>query len=115
MVATNQTRLGRLMTQRDQIDAQIADLNARERQRNRKRETRRKIILGAVLAKHLARNPDSPWMAELLDELDRFVTRPGDRQLLDLPPLNTAAMPADTARIGKKKPSLRDGIVILKR
>ncbi len=105
-------RLERLLTQRDQLDAQIGLLSAREKQRARKRDTRRKILLGAVASKRLATNPNSAWSAQFMEELDRFILRPGDRQVLDLPPRPVPAVP-DTGR--KCKPSLKDGLHILRR
>ena len=43
----------------DQIDAQLADLTAREKLAERKRDTRRKVIMGALAGYHMRKNPNS--------------------------------------------------------
>jgi len=106
------TRLDQLRRRQAQLAAQIAGLDARARHQARKRDTRRKIVLGGFVAKHMAMNPGSPVTAALMDILDRFVTSPADRQLLNLPPI--ARLPAGSSA-GKSRPSLRDGTPILKR
>ena len=52
--------------------------------RERKTETRRKILVGAMVLSHVDQKPESN--ANLLRDLDEFLDRPRDRELFDLPP-----------------------------
>lgn len=79
------SRLDRLKLQRAQVDAKIKALEARNRTQSRKDDTRRKIITGALALEHMQRH--EAFAETMLDLLDRFVTRPQDRALFDLPPL----------------------------
>ena len=54
-----------------------------EKRAERKRDTRRKVLLGAM---HLEKMDQGPqYRAAQLRELDRFLTRPNDRALFGLP------------------------------
>ena len=55
--------------------------------RERKTETRRKILVGAMVLSHVDQKPESN--ANLLRDLDEFLERDRDRALFDLPPLPT--------------------------
>ena len=76
-------RLQKLRDKKDQIQAQIKDLASRERQQQRKDDTRRKIILGAFALEHLEKNKTSSFAQTILPLLDEYVTRPQDRELLN--------------------------------
>ena len=61
----------------------------RQQLKDRKADTRRKIILGgAILAAIRAGNFSDEWLFSLLD---RFVTRPEDRATWQLPPKDRAS------------------------
>lgn len=76
-------RLEELTQRRDQITAQIQALKAREQAAERKRETRRKILLGAAI---LAKVQRGEWPeSRMLNLLDRELTRAEDRALFGLP------------------------------
>ena len=77
-------RKTKLIQQRERIEAQLRDLNARERLRERKDDTRRKIIAGALALEHAG--VDQGFHATLQKLLNRYVVRAQDRALFDLPP-----------------------------
>ncbi len=78
-----------LRLKRQQLDAQLQALEAQQKEADRKAETRRKVIAGAVALDHLAKNPDDPLARKLSALLDEYVTRPADRALFGLPPPDT--------------------------
>mgnify|MGYP005725206025 CR=1 FL=1 len=71
----------------DQIDAQLADLSAREKLAERKRDTRRKVIMGALAAHHMRKNPRSSFAKKLAALIDEYVIGDIERSLFDLDPL----------------------------
>lgn len=80
-------RIETLRKKRDQLNARIKDAEARERQKKRKEDTRRKIIAGALALEHMAENPDSEFAKTLGKLIFRYVKKPKDRELFDLPPV----------------------------
>jgi len=77
-------RKAKLLQRKAQIEAQLQDLNARERLRERKMDTRRKVIAGALALEHAGIDPG--FHAELFKLLNRYVNRAQDRALFGLPP-----------------------------
>ena len=77
-------RIRQLEEQRARINAKIQRVRSRESQEERKRETRRKILAGAMVLDRVARKE----LAEKLfkADMDRFLERDQDRALFDLPP-----------------------------
>ena len=74
-----------LLKQRQkQLAARIASMEAREKSNERKKDTRRKILIGAYYL-DLARKMDT--MNELANTLDTYLTRESDRALFGLPVL----------------------------
>ena len=71
----------------DQIDAQLVDLSARERLAERKRDTRRKVIMGALAGYHMRKNPNSDFAKKLAALIDEYVIGDRERALFDLDPL----------------------------
>ncbi len=71
----------------DQIDAQLADLTAREKLAERKRDTRRKVIMGALAGFHMRKNPNSDFAKKLASLIDEYVIGDKERSLFDLDPL----------------------------
>tara|TARA_R110002072_G_scaffold93273_1_gene206860 strand:+ start:180 stop:557 length:378 start_codon:yes stop_codon:yes gene_type:complete len=71
----------------DQIDAQLADLTAREKLSMRKRDTRRKVIMGALAGYHMRKNPRSSFAKKLAALIDEYVIGDRERSLFDLDPL----------------------------
>ena len=74
-----------MLEERSKLDARIKDIQAREREEERKKDTRRKIIAGALALEHAAIDPDG-FGAALRDLLEKHVNRAADRALFDLPP-----------------------------
>lgn len=83
MRPTNAERLENLRKRRAVLDAELSRLEARERTEKRKQDTRRKILLGAVVMQEMEAKPDETgkWARELLAER---LTKPRDRALFDL-------------------------------
>jgi len=85
-------RLKTLREKREQLDAQLRALEARNKQAERKADTRRKVIAGALALEHYEKNPESEFHRILFRLLDEYVMRPHDRALF--PELSEADAPA---------------------
>lgn len=101
-------RLDVLRKRRDQLDAQLRALEARQKEANRKADTRRKVIAGALAMEHFEANRDSEFARVLFRLLDEYVIRPHDRVLFPfLPdpdrPLQSGTDPgAEFSRAGRE-------------
>ena len=104
------TRIAHLKTRRQQIaasakdadrriGAQLRQLQTHEAKAERKRETRRKIIIGAIV--RAAQTSQTDISLDWLDEQIRALTRPDDRALFGL----DAVPSADSADSGKAEPA----------
>jgi large subunit ribosomal protein L7/L12 len=81
-ISTLQERLTRLKVRQQHIDARKRAIAV---QRERKTETRRKVLLGALI---LQKAKEGQMDAQLLRSwLDQALTRADERALFDLPPL----------------------------
>ena len=82
----NALRIAELEERKKQIEAKLATLASREKVANRKRDTRRKVIVGAAVMAHAERDPE--FAARLRVILTLAVQRDGDRQVIAdlLPP-----------------------------
>jgi hypothetical protein len=77
-------RLEQLTKKRDQINAQIQQIKAREKGEDRKRDTRKKILIGGTIIKLVK---CGEWTeAQLLELLDRELSLDRDRLLFGLSP-----------------------------
>jgi hypothetical protein len=54
-------RIESLREKKAQLEEQIKNLEARERQQERKNDTRRKVIAGALALEHMSKNPTSDF------------------------------------------------------
>jgi len=83
MRPTNEKRMELLRARRSQIDAELSRLEARLRTGERKADTRRKILLGALVMQAMEAEPEriGAWAKELLETR---LTRPRDRSLFNL-------------------------------
>ena len=93
-------QLDKLYQQRKQLDARIQKLSAAESTRERKRDTRRKILVGSFYLDYVEKNNR---MDELKQKLDGFLTRNSDRMLFDLPLLDKENQKAEAAAEEKKE------------
>jgi len=84
----NDPQLEKLMQQKAALDAKIRRQKAKLADEERKRDTRRKVLIGATLAK--AAEGDVALQERIRAELDKGLTRSIDRELFDLPPLDAA-------------------------
>lgn len=76
-------KLQKLEERRVKIAAEIARVKAREATAKRKDDTRKKVLLGALV---LSMIDKGEWPKEKVDSaLARFLTRPQDRALFYLP------------------------------
>lgn len=77
-------KLDGLKKKQEQLKAQIQNLEAAEKSREKKRDTRRKILVGAYYL-------DKAITDDRFDEITRlmgsYLTRQSDRELFDLPQL----------------------------
>lgn len=74
--------LSRLKDKRDQINARILAAEAKEKTAERKRDARRKILVGAY---YLEQAQKENSMVQVRKLMDGFLTRNSDRKLFDLP------------------------------
>lgn len=76
------TKLDKLLEKEAQLKAQIQQVKAAERTLEKKRDTRRKILVGAAV---MARVQNGEWpKADLQIMMDGFLTRPNERELFGL-------------------------------
>ena len=108
------TRIARLQTQRQQIAArakdadkriraQLRQLQTHEAKAERKRETRRKIIIGAIV--RAAQTSQTAISLDWLDEQIQALTRPDDRALFGLDAGPSADADADKADPAAARPA----------
>lgn len=77
-------KLKKLQEQRDKLNKQILTLANRENAERRKRENRKKLLIGAMIMQKVKAGE---WTeASLLAAMDGFLTRDNERALFDLPP-----------------------------
>lgn len=76
----NSVRIAELEERKKQIEAKLATLTARNKVASRKRDTRRKVIVGAAVLAHAER--DAEFAKQLQRVLTLAVMRDGDRQAI---------------------------------
>ena len=82
--AKPEDRIRNLEEQRARINAEIQRVRSRESLEERKRETRRKILAGAMVLDRVAGGDLSEKLFKA--DMDRFLEREQDRALFGLPP-----------------------------
>ena len=81
-MASRDEKLKKLEERQNQLRAQIQKLKSKESTEERKRDTRRKVVLGAVLLEMVK---SGEWSEDKLKNLlNRKLTRPRDRELFSL-------------------------------
>lgn len=76
-------RIDFLKDQREKLNAKIKKLEAAEKHAEKKRDTRRKILIGAY---YWDKAKEDNTVSDLVNRLDSYLTRDSDRELFDLPP-----------------------------
>lgn len=79
---TPEQQLDELLQKEARLKAQIQKKAAQVRGAERKKDTRRKIIAGALALEHMAHDKEFAKVLKRL--LNEHVTRPEDRKLFDL-------------------------------
>ena len=107
------TKLDKLLHKEAQLKAQIQLAKAAERTLEKKRDTRRKILIGAAV---MARVDSERWpKADLLEMMDGFLTRPNERDLFDLDEVDGEAVAVSAksklAKAGEKADKKSEGTV----
>jgi hypothetical protein len=86
-------RIAALKAKQDQLAARLKPLEAKAKLEDRKRDTRRKIIVGGTVLAAMER--DQAFAAGVAALLARWVERPNDRQVIaDLLPAGAGNSPA---------------------
>ena len=76
-------RLEKLLEKRDTLNAEIQKVRARQSAQKRKEDTRRKILLGALVQEMMANGELDQEM--MMKRLDGLLTRDIDRSLFNFP------------------------------
>lgn len=101
-------RIDKLEQRRAQLDAQIQAARARDREKKRKQDTRRKIIAGALALEHAEKNPNGEFSRTILGLIQKYVTTDTERALFDLDPLpHDARKPANARKSWMQTVSLK--------
>ncbi len=82
-------KLNDLKKKQEQLKAQVQALEAAEKTRERKRETRRKILIGAY---YLDKARTENRLNEMIKLMDGYLNRDSDRVLFDLPSLEKKSL-----------------------
>lgn len=82
ILAEKKSKLSQLKVRRAEILAQIQQIEARENVKKRKQDARRLILIGRCVQEWARR--DLQFNLNLRDQLERFATRPRDREILNL-------------------------------
>jgi hypothetical protein len=88
-----------LVRKRAELDAQIRAEEAKHKAQERKRDTRRKVIAGAIALEQMERNPEGPFAAQLRELLGKFV-EPRSRELFPFLPALAAKAAEENAENG---------------
>jgi large subunit ribosomal protein L7/L12 len=96
-------KLDKLLEQREKINARIQKARARETAQKRKEDTRRKILLGALVIEMMDKGELDDEI--IMKRLEGFLTRDIDRKLFDFPVQGDDKKESDlTATTQGKKP-----------
>jgi large subunit ribosomal protein L7/L12 len=79
------TKLKALIEKRDAVNARIRQAQNKQKNIDRRADTRRKVLAGAVVLQWAAK--DNEFSGQLMKELGGFLTRDADRVLFGLKPV----------------------------
>jgi len=80
--------LEKLKEQRDKLNARIQQKEARLKSSERKKDTRKKIMVGSY---YLYQANEKDKIESLKSIMDKYLTRDSDRKLFELPELSSAS------------------------
>jgi large subunit ribosomal protein L7/L12 len=80
-----QSQLATLKKKKEQLNARIQKLESLEKSRERKRDTRRKILIGAYF---MDKATEEGFLDILFKQLDGYLKRNSDRELFCLEPVS---------------------------
>ncbi|HCC3261866.1 mobilization protein [Legionella pneumophila serogroup 1] len=83
-MSEKQSRLDALKKKQEQLRAQIQKLESLEKSRERKRDTRRKILIGSYF---LDKASEEGALDSLYQQMEHYLKRNTDRELFQLTPL----------------------------
>ena len=95
------SQLDVLRRKQAELAEQLKAAEAREREREKQTEGRRREIVGTVIVEHLRAEPESALAKSVMELLGRKLMRPGDRALF-------AGLPTVAPETGYAKKSRRD-------
>ncbi|PSF30443.1 50S ribosomal protein L7/L12 [Aphanothece hegewaldii CCALA 016] len=96
-------RLEQLLKKQEELKAQIQKIKAAEASEERKKDTRRKILLGALVLEMMERGELDKNVID--KRLDGFLSRSGDRTLFNLPGEVTESEPITPSESVAQPPS----------
>jgi hypothetical protein len=82
-MSEKQSRLDALKKKQEQLRAQIQKLESLEKSRERKRDTRRKILVGSYF---IDKANQEGTLFDLYQQIDKYIKRNVDRELFHLEP-----------------------------
>jgi hypothetical protein len=94
-----------LLKKQEEIANQLKQLKAQEKESERKADTRRKVIAGALALEHLKTNPDSEFAKVLISLLDHYAEE-RSRYLFPFLPKRDGSQPAAQAPANDAAPTL---------
>lgn len=83
-MSEKQSRLDALKKKQEQLRSQIQKLESLEKSRERKRDTRRKILVGSYF---IDKANQEGTLFDLYQQIDKYIKRNVDRELFHLEPL----------------------------
>ncbi len=92
---TEEERLAELEAQKLKIEQQMRSITTRQKERSRKDDTRRKVLVGAAVLAEAEKNPAAKQRLMVL--LDHNLVRDVDRAVFDLAP-KAKAKPAESGQ-----------------
>lgn len=87
-----------LIKKRRELDAQLRAVEAQQRSTERKRDTRRKVIAGAIALEQIALDPTGAFALKLTELLNQFVEQ-RSRELFPFLPALPALPPAEPPKL----------------
>ncbi len=94
-------KLEKLLEKREQLNAEIQKARARETAQKRKEDTRRKILLGALVIEMMDKGELDDGV--IMKRLEGFLTRDIDRKLFDFPLLGDDKNESDSTKTPQRK------------